>query len=444
VATGRGEVPDVTGMTLPEADKALTAVGFTLGAPQPPPTDPEKQKIATQIPAAGEIAEKAKPVGVFLAAADAPQQPQQPKKNQNPPPPPAQPGDTPIPAIAGLAASAAAQAIGKAGLTPRVERVFSATIPAGKLISQDPKDGAKLKEGSTVLLVYSKGFPEVLMNLNDNVFAVGADKKLRPIAKSGQVEEEVAINRTGTLIAYRSGTKDAAQIWTVKPDDPLSAHPVTEAGFDDGRPAFAPNGKVIAFTRLKPGSTDRDLCFVPSTGGKGACIVDPNRTLSRPTWSPDGRVIFAVAAAPGEKQSELLKYTSPRPSSGRPGDWTDTGYATDALHGQKDFENVVSAAYSPDGKLLAFTANWNSDFTHLFIAPVKDGVIDKPKSIPEVRGCELAWRADGLELAVAQRGASCTDQVSQIIRVDPAKPSEQFVLVSGFNPAWSPVVLGKK
>ena len=445
VATGKGEVPDLTGMTLAEADKALTKDGFTLGPPQTPPTDPEKQKIATQIPAGGEIADKAKPVGVFLAAVAAPQ-PQRPKKNQNqpPPPPPAQPGNNPIPTIAGLTAASAAQAIGKAGLTPRVERVFSATVPTGKLISQDPKEGVKLKEGSTVLLVYSKGFPDVLMDQNGNVSAVGANKKPRPIANSEQIEEEVAINRTGTLIAYRRGTKDAAQIWTVKPNDPLSAKPVTDAGFDDGRPAFAPNGKVIAFTRLKPGGTDRDLCFVPTSGGKGACIVDPNRTLSRPTWSPDGRVIFAVAAGSGEKQSELLKYTTPRPNSGRPSDWTDAGYATDALHTQKDFENVISAAFSPDGKLLAFTANWNSEFAHLFIAPVKDGVIDKPKSVPVVRGCELAWRADGLELAVAERGASCTDPVSQIIRVDPAKPSEQFVLVPGFNPAWSPVVLKSK
>src|SRR5262245_1492955 len=445
VATGKGEVPDVTGMTLAEADKALTTAGFTLGAPQPPPTEPDKQKIATQIPAAGGTPAKAKPVGVFLAPADAAQQPQPAKKkNQTPPPPPAQPGNTPIPAIAGLAAAGAAQAMTKAGLTPRVEQVFSATVPTGKLISQDPKEGEKLKEGSTVLLVYSKGFPDVLMDQNGNVFAVGANKKPRPIANSEQIEEEVAINRTGTLIAYRRGTKDAAQIWTVKPNDPLSAKPVTDAGFDDGRPAFSPNGKVIAFTRLKPGATDRDLCFVPTTGGKGACIVDPNRTLSRPVWSPDGRVIFAVAAGTGEKQSELLKYTTPRPNSGRPSDWTDAGYATDALHTQKDFENVISAAFSPDGTLLAFTANWNSDFAHLFIAPVKDGVIDKPKSIGAVRGCELAWRADGLELAIAEGGANCTDPVSQIIRVSPTKPSEQFVVGPGFNPAWSPVVLKSK
>ena len=444
VATGRAEVPDVTGMTLAEADKALTKAGFTLAPPQTPPTDPEKQKIATQIPAAGEIAEQAKPVGVFLAEAKAPAPTTSTGGGAKPPPPPATPGNTPIPEIAALAAPAAAQALAKAGLTPNVQRVFSASVPAGKLISQDPPKGSKLKEGSTVTLVYSRGFPDVLFDLNGNVFAVGGNGKARPIANSEQIEEEVAINRTATLLAYRRGTKEAAQIWTVKPDDPLSAKPITDAGFDDGRPAFSPNGKVIAFTRTKPGGSDRDLCFVPVTGGKGTCIVDANRTLSRPAWSPDGRVILAQARGTNENQVELLKYTSPRASSGRPSDWTDQGYATDALHGQKAGDTVIYGAFSPDGTQLAFTANWDKDFVYLLIAPVKDGVIGKPKKLTDVRACELAWRADALELVLAQHGALCDDRVPQLIRVDPENPGEQIALQSGSNPAWSPVVLKSK
>ena len=43
-----------------------------------------------------------------------------------------------------------------------------------------------------------------------------------------------------------------------------SARPMT-AGPDDRRPAFSPDGKVIAFIRRTPtssGGTDGDLCFV--------------------------------------------------------------------------------------------------------------------------------------------------------------------------------------
>ncbi len=443
VSTGRAEVPDVTGMTLAEADKALTTAGFALAPPQTPPTDPEKQKIATQIPAAGEIAEQAKPVGVFLADVKAPAQTT--STGGKPPPPPATPGDTPVPAIAALAAPVAAAALAKAGFTPDVQRVFSASVPAGKLISQDPPKDQKLEKGSTVTLVYSKGFPQVVYDQNDNVLLAGAKGTPKPVANTQEVEEEAAINRTGTLIAFRKGTDTAAQIWTVRPNDPLSAKAVTEAGFDDGRPTFSPNGKVIAFARGKANdpAAERDLCFVPVGGGKGACIADPNRTLSRPVWSPDGRVILAVARGVNEKQAELLMYTSPRPNSGRPADWTDQGYITDSLHGQGDGDSVSTAAFSFDGTQLGFTATWGTGASHLFIAPFKDGRLGKPKAFTSVRACELAWRADGLELMVADRGATCADP-PQMLRIDPAKPSEQIAYRPGGNPAWSPLVLKSK
>jgi beta-lactam-binding protein with PASTA domain len=445
VATGRAEVPDVTGMTLPDADKALTKAGFTLAPPQTPPTDPEKQKIATQIPAAGEIAEQAKPVGVFLAEAKATETQATTGTGAKPPPPPATPGDTPIPEIAALAAPAAAQALAKAGLVPDVERVFSATVPAGKLIDQDPPKGTKLEEGSTVKLVYSKGFPQVVYDLNDNVFLAGAKGTPKAVADTQEVEEEAAINRTGTLIAFRKGAADAGQIWTMRPNDPLSAKAVSEAGSDDGRPTFSPNGKVIAFARGKAGDPahERDLCFVPAGGGKSACIADPNRTLSRPVWSSDGRVILAVARGVNEKQAELLMYTSPKPNSGRPADWTDQGYVTDSFHGDGATDSVTTAAFSFDGTQVAWTATWGSGVPHLFIAPFKGGRIDKPKAFTSVRACELAWRADGLELMVADRGAACTDP-PQLLRIDPVNPSEQIAYRPGGNPAWSPVVLKSK
>ena len=89
-----------------------------------------------------------------------------------------------------------------------------------------------------MLLVYSKGFPDVIYDLNGNLFVVGADKKPRPIANSEQIEEEAAINKTGSLIAYRRGTADAAQIVTVKPTTHSRRSQSPRPGFNDGRPAF--------------------------------------------------------------------------------------------------------------------------------------------------------------------------------------------------------------
>jgi beta-lactam-binding protein with PASTA domain len=446
VATGRGTVPNLVGMTLAEADQAASKAEFTLAAAQP--QNPKTDKIASQVPVAEAVEEKAKPIQIFFAAAAPPETtPTETAPGGTKPKAQATKGDIELPSLAGLTPAAAADALAARGLTPTIAEEFSATVKAGTLIRQEPPKDEKVGEGSKILLVYSKGYPDLIFAQNGNVFAIGTDpKKPRPLANNEQVEEEPAINPVGTLVAYRRGTADAGQIWRMKPDDQLSAKPLTDAGFDDGRPAFSPDGKVIAFTRGKAGDTtaDRNLCFVPTAGGKVACIEDANRTLSRPVWSDDGRVILAVARGPQEQQTELLRYTSPRPSSPRPADWTDQGYATDSFHGQQAGEFVDTAAFSPDGKQLAFTANWETGFAHLFLAPFEGGAIGKPKAVPDVRGCELAWRADGLELVVSDEGSSCDDELGQLVRVDPAKPTEQVAMRPGGNPAWSPVVLPQK
>jgi beta-lactam-binding protein with PASTA domain len=447
VATGRGEVPNLVGMTIAEADKAARAGGFTLAAAEP--SDPAKDKIASQTPTAGEVAEQAQPIQILFAAGGetVPTETTTPTDPAKPPPPPPSGPTEAVPSLAGLAAGAAVAALKDAGFKPVFgPREFSPTVKEGELIRREPP-GDEIPEGGTVTLVYSKGYPELLFEQAGNVFLANAvdGKKPKAIANSDRVEEEIAINPTGTLIAYRSGTATAGEIWIVRPNDPLSAKQLTETGFDDGRPAFSPNGKVVAFTRGKADdpAADRNLCFVLTRGGKAACIDDPNRTLSRPVWSPDGRVILAVARGAQEQQEELIRYASPTPNSPQPAKWRDLGYATDAFHGDDANDTVVHAAFSNDGR-LALTSNWGTGFVHVQIAAYKDGVIEKPKPVPDIRGCELTWRADSLELLLAQRGEDCDDSTGELIRVDPAKPSEQKALRPGNSPAWSPVVLGKK
>src|SRR4029450_5427471 len=186
----------------------------------------------------------------------------------------------------------------------------SADTPVGELIHQDPEHGTKVKKGSEVKLVYSTGAPELVYSQNGNLFVVALAEgaKPRPLANSQDLEEEPTINEEGTLVAYRRGTADKARIWTVNPQNPLSAKPVTNEGFDDNRPALSPDGSTIAFVRSKPGSEDRDLCFVPAAGGPVSCKGDPNRIVSRPAWSSDGGVVFVHGRGTNETQYELLCY----------------------------------------------------------------------------------------------------------------------------------------
>ena len=66
VGDGKISVPNVTGMTLTDAEGALRDKKLSLGQSSPQPPDP-KGKIESQIPAADEIVPEGKPVDVFFA-----------------------------------------------------------------------------------------------------------------------------------------------------------------------------------------------------------------------------------------------------------------------------------------------------------------------------------------------------------------------------------------
>jgi beta-lactam-binding protein with PASTA domain len=455
-SSGRAEVPDVLGKTLEEANEVISKAGFSLAPPTPPPG--KTDVVASQIPLAGNVEPQTTPI--TLAFKPVPKEGGSGVTTGGGSTVPVPGGgggddgdgqgggkaDIVVPDVGDATQKDAFAAIAKLGLVPKVVPQASADTPAGELIHQDPEHGTKVEKGTEVELVYSTGAANLVYEQNGNVFVVGVVEgaKPAPLANSQEAEEEPTIDNAGTVVAYRRGTTDKAQIWTVNPQQPLSAKALTNEGFDDNRPAISPDGKTIAFVRSKVGSPDRDLCFVAVGGGSVSCLEDPAKIVSRPTWSPDGKVVFGTAIGTGEKQNELIRFASTKPSSANKADWTDQGYATDSLHGQRVGDNVYYAAYSPDGKQLAFTANWKETFPYLLIAPIKDGVIGKPKAFTSVRGCDLAWRPDGKQLAIVQRAEPECDGEGQIALVDPKKPKELEILRPGRSPVWAPGSLGKK
>ena len=57
-----------------------------------------------------------------------------------------------------------------------------------------------------------------------------------------------------------------------------------------------------------------------------------------------------------------------------------------------------------------------------------------------MRGCEVAWRPDGRELAVVQSDDECGRPVGQIVRVDPKRPRETVTVSSGGrHPGYQPL-----
>jgi hypothetical protein len=60
-----------------------------------------------------------------------------------------------------------------------------------------------------------------------------------------------------------------------------------------------------------------------------------------------------------------------------------------------------------------------------------------------VRGCDLAWRPDGLQLAIVQRAPDCGGD-GQLALLDPKEPAELQSLRPGGSPSWSLKALGNK
>ena len=355
-----------------------------------------------------------------------------------------------VPAVTGLKLGDAINTLGGAGLKPHEQPQISSQVPAGSLIGQIPAAGTKLEAGKSVTLLVSSGMPDISYDKDGHVFIAGGQTgtPVHSAARSKSQDEQPSWNPTGTLLAFRRGDADHGQIFVVRVGKPKTAHPLTTTGFDDRRPAFSPNGKTIAFVRGASRSAEHDLCFVRLANPKDAsCLKDAKLDVSRPAWSPDGELIALIAGpavrgpTPEPVEVELL-HTS-HPSSPNASSWRSLGLVTAKLHGKRATDAVWSAAFRPDGKRLALSANWGSDFFHLFLLPVSGTHVGKPVSLPRIESCELAWRPDGLELALVQRDATCS-QFGTIVRVEVAHPGRRAVLtkLGAANPVWDPAPPG--
>jgi beta-lactam-binding protein with PASTA domain len=432
VGSGKRRVPNVVGMTLADAEKAIRAKGLTM-APLalPQGVNAAKAKISLQIPSADEVVDAKEQVRVFV-------------------PPPPKPKATIAPAIGGLGAAAAVAALAKVGVGATQVRIFD-TAPAGAVVGQSPPKGTRLKPGAKVQLTVSAGYPEIAYSDGSNLRLMQGSNgaTIKTLAGSADLEDQPSWQANGALVAYRRGPAsnfNAGKIWLLDVAKPSGARQLT-TGTNDRRPAFSPNGAVVAFIRKS--SSDGDLCFarVSATPTTGACIVDPSISVDRPTWAPDGRAILVVAVDPKDpNQTELLEYTSTTPFSTRPGDWVSQGLVTDAMHGKRPGEGLLYAAWSPAGNQVAVAANWgagNLSFFHVFLIPASQDKLGRATSVvPQIRACEVAWRPDSRELAVTQAD-DCSKGLGSIVRVDPAKPTVQTPLrpLGAENPTWQFITL---
>jgi beta-lactam-binding protein with PASTA domain len=137
-------VPDVTGMTLENAELALADAGLEVGRVTEEATeDAEANTVLSQTPPANEVVAEGSRVDLVVASAVE---------------------GVEVPDVVGLSLDDATATLEDAGLTVRSEEVFSDDVEAGLVTAQSPQPGTRVESGAEVALSVSKG-PEPAANV---------------------------------------------------------------------------------------------------------------------------------------------------------------------------------------------------------------------------------------------------------------------------------------
>ena len=137
-------IPDVSGRTVAEATTLLNTAGFVLGAVKPVFSDNVDTGLVTkQTPIAGDEAKKGTPVDLEVSkGADV----------------------AIVPSVIGMAQTAASKLLTEAGFSPQpLDQKYNKDVEAGKVFEQYPAAGEKLKKGTVVNYVVSRGAELVMV-----------------------------------------------------------------------------------------------------------------------------------------------------------------------------------------------------------------------------------------------------------------------------------------
>jgi serine/threonine-protein kinase len=153
VIAGAGEVvmPDLIGLSQADAEAAVTAAGLIVErVTSVYSNDVPAGSVAEQTPLAGTTVPAGTPVTIVTSAG--PQTSPSPGATPSP-----TPGATAVPSVVGLAQEGAMAALEDAGFVTVVTTVASDTIPAGYVVSQNPKAGVMAEPGTSVTIAVSAG-----------------------------------------------------------------------------------------------------------------------------------------------------------------------------------------------------------------------------------------------------------------------------------------------
>ncbi|MGY1796772.1 prolyl oligopeptidase family serine peptidase [Geodermatophilus sp. SYSU D00525] len=170
-----------------------------------------------------------------------------------------------------------------------------------------------------------------------------------------------------------------AQLWAVPTDGSAPARPLT-SGARDSAPAFSPDGRWLAYLSAAPGGHPQ-LHLLPTAGGAPRRLTGAPLGAGAPVWSPDSRRLAWVARVPEEGRYGTAEDVPPEAEPPR--------LVTRLRH------RVDDVGYTADRPSCVFVLDLPED-------PLDDtGDPPEARQLTDGRGedTDVAWSPDGRTLA---------------------------------------------
>jgi dipeptidyl aminopeptidase/acylaminoacyl peptidase len=213
------------------------------------------------------------------------------------------------------------------------------------------------------------------------------------------------------------------QLWAVPTDASSPARPLT-SGARDSAPAFSPDGRWLAYLSAAPGGRPQ-VHVLPTAGGAPRRLTDQPLGAGAPVWSPDSRRLAWVARVPEEGRYGTAEGVGPEAEPPR---------------------LITSLKYREDGTGFVLDRP-----RHVFVLDLPADAADDGEALPEpvqvtsgdADDADVSWSPDGGELAFTsdRHERADRDLVRDVYAVHPDGTGLRCLTQSRSDcatPAWSP------